>query len=204
MDHNPRTVVASVPVPGRRFVNRAGGLGGADVIGVSENDAVPGKPCSVITLGNAVVESAVELPAGAVVDTDADGRAVLASGIGLGVAERAAVAGGRVDVRLHGLPGVALQRVVSATTNPLTGEIALPGERVIELSRLPLAWIGVEHVSGAHSVAATTDEPADSGAVWVPWAHGEVTANTSDTVMAPGLRAIRITTSGACRYEVRQ
>lgn len=121
MDHNPRTVVASVPVPGRRFVNRAGGLGGADVIGVSENDAVPGKPCSVITLGNAVVESAVELPAGAVVDTDADGRAVLASGIGLGVAERAAVAGGRVDVRLHGLPGVALQRVVSASFNHLTG-----------------------------------------------------------------------------------
>lgn len=125
MDHNPRTVVASVPVPGRRFVNRAGGLGGADVIGVSENDAVAGKPCSVITLGNAVVEAAVSMPAGSVVDTDAQGRAVLASGLGLGVTERAAVAGGRVDVRLHGLPGVALQRVVSAGVNPLTGRMSL-------------------------------------------------------------------------------
>ncbi|CAM5459582.1 hypothetical protein TMEC54S_03523 [Thauera mechernichensis] len=113
-----RSIIASAPVPAHRFVNRAGGAGGDDVVGVSESPCTPGQTITVITGYSAIVETAAAIAQGDLVDSDAAGRAVVAAGLGLGVAESAAPAGGRVEVRLHGLLGKALHRLVSIGTGP--------------------------------------------------------------------------------------
>ncbi|NMG48954.1 hypothetical protein GO613_12670 [Azoarcus communis] len=123
MSHNydklhSRSIVATAPVPARRFVNRAGGVGGEDIVGVSESQCKPGQTVTAITGYSAIVETAAAIAQGDLVESDADGRAVVASGLGVGVAESTAPAGGRIEVRLHGLLGKALRRVVSVAPNP--------------------------------------------------------------------------------------
>lgn len=106
-----RSIIAAVQVPGSRFVNRGGTLGGDDVVGVSESSCKAGQTVTAITGYSAIVETAAEIAQGDLVESDADGRAIVATGLGLGVAESSAPAGRRVEVRLHGLLGKALERV---------------------------------------------------------------------------------------------
>lgn len=116
-----RSVRATVPIPAHRFVNRNGALGGIGVIGVSESVAPVGDDVALITGYSALVEAATPIAVGDIIDTDATGRAVgKPGGIGLGIAESPAMAGGLFEVRL-GLIGVDPASVVTASVNPLAG-----------------------------------------------------------------------------------
>lgn len=141
MSHNydklhSRSIVATAPVPARRFVNRAGGVGGEDIVGVSESQCRPGQTVTAITGYSAIVETAAAIAQGDLVESDADGRAVVASGLGVGVAESTAPAGGRIEVRLHGLLGKALRRVVSVAPNLDGGIVTLPSGSAVRESTL--------------------------------------------------------------------
>lgn len=94
-----RTVRATVDIPAYRFVNRNGGLGGIGVLGVSESAARAGDDVALITNYSAIVEAAVPIAVGDIVDTDTLGRATVTRGIGLGIAETQANAGGLVEMR---------------------------------------------------------------------------------------------------------
>lgn len=94
-----RSLVAAVDIPVGRFVNRAGGLGGPGVIGVSEHAARTGEVVSVVTGYSAAVQAAEMIAVGDFVDSDALGRAIVARAAGIGVAEGAAQAGFLFEMR---------------------------------------------------------------------------------------------------------
>lgn len=73
------TVKATGPVLARRFVSVVGAQAGAaaNTAGVARTDAAAGDNFPVDVLGTAVVVAGGPIPAGAAVETDADGRAVV-------------------------------------------------------------------------------------------------------------------------------
>lgn len=107
-----RTVRATVDIPAHRFVNRNGGLGGIGVLGVSESAARAGDDVALITNYSAIVEAAVPIAVGDIVDTDTLGRATVANkvGTGLGIAESSASAGTLFEMRCQ-LQGGGLPRI---------------------------------------------------------------------------------------------
>lgn len=107
-----RTVRATVDIPPHRFVNRNGGLGGIGVLGVSESAARAGDDVALITGYSAIVEAAVQIAVGDIVDTDTLGRAIVANriGTGLGTAETSAAEGSLFELRCQ-LQGGGLSRI---------------------------------------------------------------------------------------------
>lgn len=72
------TMTASGAITGQRFVTPAGAVAGAGVNaqGVAQTDAVIGDKLTVDVLGTAVVETGAAIAAGALIETDATGRAI--------------------------------------------------------------------------------------------------------------------------------
>lgn len=72
------TMTASGVITSNRFVTPAGAVAGAGVNaqGVSDTDAAIGDKFAVHTLGTAIVETGAAIAAGALIETDAAGRAI--------------------------------------------------------------------------------------------------------------------------------
>lgn len=152
-----RSIIASVFVPQYRFVNRSGGLGGPGVLGVSENAARPGRSVSAVTGYSAIVEAAVPINIGDVIDSDAEGRAVVAASGGYGTAESACPAGGLFELRCAfvgggGIGGGAGGGLVTAATLRQEPNKGWPAERPDYAGPLiligwddPPAWPGAQY-----------------------------------------------------------
>jgi hypothetical protein len=85
------TVIAAAAITARRFVaydDALAGTAGEKVLGVAQTDAESGAAVAVITAGTAIVETGGAFSRGDSLITDAQGRAVAASGA-LGVASGA-------------------------------------------------------------------------------------------------------------------
>lgn len=100
------TMTASGAVTGHRFVTPAGALCGAGVNaqGVSDTDAAIGDKFATHVFGTAIIETGAAIAAGALIETDATGRAITKA-VGVTVArlapgESAAGAGEFVEVIL--------------------------------------------------------------------------------------------------------
>ena len=158
-----RSVRAAVPIPAYRFVNRAGALGGVGVLGVSESAAPVGDDVALITGYSALVEAATPIAVGDIIDTDATGRAIgKPGGIGLGIAESPAMAGGLFEVRL-GLIGVDPASVVS---QPVKAEILLSslsgGTTEQPLARIDVPAGSMER-GGLYELRLLISQPTGSG-----------------------------------------
>ncbi|MDP2805504.1 MAG: DUF2190 family protein [Gallionellaceae bacterium] len=72
------TMTASAAINANRFVTPAAALAGAGVNaqGVSDTDAAIGDKLAVHVLGTAIVEAGAAIAAGALIETDATGRAI--------------------------------------------------------------------------------------------------------------------------------
>jgi hypothetical protein len=99
-------LTASATVRAERFVTYAGAECGAGVAaaGVADVAGVSGDVIPVVRIGTAVVAAGAAVTAGALVESDAQGRAVTRStGVVLGRAlQAAAAAGSRIEVLLIG------------------------------------------------------------------------------------------------------
>lgn len=100
------TMTASGAITANRFVTPAGAVAGAGVNaqGVADSDAAIGAKFSTNVLGTAVVETGAAIAAGALIETDATGRAITkAAGVAvarLAPGEVATAAGQFVEVVL--------------------------------------------------------------------------------------------------------
>lgn len=98
------TTIATAAVRGERFVTRAGAEcgAGARAVGVSDVAAAIGEPIAAHTLGTAVVTAGAAVAADALVESDAQGRAITRNtGVILGrTLSAAAAAGERIEVLL--------------------------------------------------------------------------------------------------------
>lgn len=100
------TVLATGAVTANRFITPAGALTGAGLgaQGVAQTDAAIGAKVTTTVLGTEVVEAGAAIAAGALVESDATGRAITkAAGISLGrlaPGEVATAAGQFVEVIL--------------------------------------------------------------------------------------------------------
>lgn len=93
------SVVASGAVTKRRFITALGAQAGADAntLGVSRYDAADGEDLAVDNLGTTEVEAGGAVAAGALIETDANGKAVTnVDGPGVARALEAAAADGDI------------------------------------------------------------------------------------------------------------
>ena len=100
------SIVASAAVAQRRFVTATGARSGAgaNALGVARYDAAAGENVAVDALGTTEVEAGGAIAAGALVQSDANGKAVTkAAGVAVGRAMGAAAGDGSV-IELFLLP----------------------------------------------------------------------------------------------------
>jgi hypothetical protein len=79
-------VLATTAITSNRFITPAGALAGAAVNaqGIAQSDAVIGAKVAVTVLGTEVVETGAAIAAGALIESDATGRAITkAAGVSL-------------------------------------------------------------------------------------------------------------------------
>ena len=93
------TIAAAAALSRFRFADYSGNVAGAGerVLGVPTTDFSAGEQASVATHGEILVEAGAAIAAGAVVQSDASGRAItLAAGVASGRARDAAAAAGDI------------------------------------------------------------------------------------------------------------
>lgn len=98
------TVTATGAITGDRFITGAGAQTGAagNALGVARYGGAIGEKVTVDVIGTAIVEAGAAIAANALVESDANGRAVTkAAGVTLGRAlQAAAAAGQKIEVLL--------------------------------------------------------------------------------------------------------
>lgn len=107
MQSNPiliLSVTASEDITAHRFVAPGGSVpdAGGNTLGAAMADTLTGQSIPVVALGTAIVEAAGNIAANALVESDADGKAVtLDTGEVAGRALQAGAAGRKIEILLH-------------------------------------------------------------------------------------------------------